>query len=699
MPPPKKHKGKKKGGTHHHDEEEIPELNVDDGVDAEEPSDALAPTDRESEELTSSAAASTQTDDSTVGPPGGPPAMNNSSNGTPKPNYIFPDIRSPDASTDLTQSPTNIQQARLYVAVRVLLRDYFGMNVDVPADNPRVPIDPANFGGPRVRGPGDGNGEDINRIFFTGVYGLLLANGVTDPAMGRQTAAPGPDDVAVSPDDLPDYLNPSKFPQPTPTAVITSPRSDVSASVFTGDPTLATPAPMVIVSQFVNAFTAAVQEYNAARQLFQAVFSKLEDLGTTPTDPNALNGGTPNPDGYITVYAAQFANVTRSLVNENANPRDPQLGLRITTMLSREIGDLTSGLASAIKITLPDLDAGTTVDIIADNVRALAAVYFASQLEELKLFQVGDKIVDHFMSGMLPISRGVGSDKLYAYVKDTPNRFTEVERRNFYERAFGTATAGSDGVTPNAQFQDAWIRFLSAVSIFNRQSDSQLQMVTGEQAIKAARDLAVNLSLHGFGVFHPAATELQKLVNTVKDMLSTPDILSAYGVRDVWQLVDRVSVLYLGGTSGAGVKYRTTAQSGARIILWLADKAPVLASVTSSSLANAEKLFMDPMTLVSNGGGSFSQMPVGQNQLRLDVERWLAVTATVDQTVQQFSEPTEMPTTTVPTIMQPQAMIPDQLRGMLGNIGNLTGNLTGNMGGGMLPTIPGAAAPAPTKAN
>ena len=677
-------------------DEEIEETDVDEAAFTEQSSDALDATELDSEELTSS----TPPDDSTVGPPGGPPAMNNSSTEPLIPNYIFPDVRKPDAHgpQDLNQTPTNLEQARLYVAVRVLLRDYFGLHVELPPGNnakAKVPVDPIDFGGLRAKTTGDGNGEDIERIFFAGVYGLLFASGVTDPTMGRRANAMGPDrrpdgvgpeDILVDDQDLPYYLNPTNFPKVTPTFVIATARSNTPALGYSADegasydPELAVPTPLVIVPQFVNAFTAAVQEYNASRALFLAVFKKLEELGTTLT-----NGGkTPNPGGYITVYAGQFANVTRGLLNEGANPRDPQLGLRITTMLSREIGDLTSGLASAIKISLPDLDAGTTTDIIADNVRALAPHYFASQLEELQFFRVGDKVIEHFMSGMVPISRGPGADKLYAYVKDTPNRFTEVERRNFYERAFGTATGQvSDGVIPNQQFQDAWIRFLSAVSIFNRQSDSQLQMVTGEQAIKAARDLAVNLSYHGFGIFHPAATELQKLINTVKDMLSTTEILSAYGVRDCFQLVDRVSTLYLGGTSGMGVRYRTTAQSGARIMLWLADNAPVLASVTTSSLANAEKLFQDTVD-------PYSKTIIKQNTLRLDVERWLAVTATVDQTVTKFSEPTDMPSTSVPTLMQPQAMLPDQLRGMLNNIGNMTGNLTGNLNGGMLPTIPGA---------
>jgi hypothetical protein len=56
------------------------------------------------------------------------------------------------------------------------------------------------------------------------------------------------------------------------------------------------------------------------------------------------------------------------------------------------------------RIELPDWDTTTTgQDIVADNIRALEPAYFAAMLEEMKVFQVADKLVELFQSGLLPI--------------------------------------------------------------------------------------------------------------------------------------------------------------------------------------------------------------------------------------------------------------------------------------------------------
>jgi hypothetical protein len=69
-----------------------------------------------------------------------------------------------------------------------------------------------------------------------------------------------------------------------------------------------------------------------------------------------------------------------------------------------------------IKIDLPDLDEGTPADIVPDNVRALAVIYSAAMIEELKLFAVADKVVEQFVLGAVPVSRGPAGDALYDYL-------------------------------------------------------------------------------------------------------------------------------------------------------------------------------------------------------------------------------------------------------------------------------------------
>jgi hypothetical protein len=280
-------------------------------------------------------------------------------------------------------------------------------------------------------------------------------------------------------------------------------------------------------------------------------------------------------------------------------------------------------------------------------VRALSAIYCAAMLEELKFFATADKISEQFTVGQMPVTRGAGGDQIYQYIKSAPDRMTEVERRSLYARTFGLAQGSVEEPMPNREFSDVWIRFLSAVSVGSREDTITVRkMVVGQQEIKSGRDLAVNLSLHGYGMAHFAAVELQKLIRTVKQMLSASDVLAAFGVKDCWQLTERISTLYLGGSVNS-VRQRTMAQAGANIITWLADNA----------------------TALSNKASGF--LPHKDDTLVTQVESWLAVTGTNDDTVEKFSEPIAIQSQrTIPDFSQ--QLMPDAMRDALAKMNTLT---------------------------
>ena len=58
------------------------------------------------------------------------------------------------------------------------------------------------------------------------------------------------------------------------------------------------------------------------------------------------------------------------------------------------------------KIELPDLESQTDVEIVKENLHAAQAIYFAYQLEEMRLFQVVERLVELFRQGQLPIGQG-----------------------------------------------------------------------------------------------------------------------------------------------------------------------------------------------------------------------------------------------------------------------------------------------------
>src|SRR6266508_3735076 len=129
------------------------------------------------------------------------------------------------------------------------------------------------------------------------------------------------------------------------------------------------------------------------------------------------------------IFAKQFADVVRRLNEQGVRPDDPQLRLKFQNAYQIVLGGAVQQRASQIDIELPDLEEQTQADIIVDNVLAVSALYYAAQLEELKFFQVADKIAEQFEVGQVPISRGSGGDSIYKYIRGAPDRWTESERR------------------------------------------------------------------------------------------------------------------------------------------------------------------------------------------------------------------------------------------------------------------------------
>ncbi len=487
-------------------------------------------------------------------------------------------------------------RVRFFRAVRYLLKNRFAFAGQIP-DPPDPPLSKKELAEDLLHGL-----DDPQKTNFLAVAGYLLANSLADPLAGKTEETLGPDDIKKDKDD--------------------------------------TGHPVYIARRFVDAAVDAVQEYNAHKDLYQEVYLVLKDEGTVVAKDEAGK-----PTKTSTVYARQLAEVTDRLIEQNVVEGDPQLRRKVLNALASALGSSIDGRTSQIDIIPLDLEEGAEAEILRDNVLALSAVYCAAMLEELKFFATAEKIAEHFTVGMMPVSRGAGGEFIYSYIKSAPDRMTEVERRSLYARAFGLAQGSVEEPMPNREFNDLWIRFLSAVSFTSREENStERRLVSQQQVLKSARDLAVSLSLHGYGMAHFAAVELQALIKTVKQMLSAPDVIAAFGVKDCWQLTERISQLYLGGSVNS-VRQRTMAQAGQKIIEWLGDNGHSLSTNTYGAL--------DISKLVPH------------------VESWLAVTGTNDSTVERFSEPVALQSQpTIPDFSQ--QMVPDAMRDALAKMNTLT---------------------------
>ncbi len=401
-------------------------------------------------------------------------------------------------------------------------------------------------------------------------------------------------------------------------------------------------------------FFAAIGE---TQSMFELASMALPLLGVEGDSDGP--GGTPSK-----VDSSEFAGVMRNLVLKHVTVNEPQLRRRINESLDKIQFVGENRPITELGIDLPDLESTTDADIVADNVRLMGPMVCAAMFDELKAFQVVDKLVELFQHGMLPIGSGEAGKLLYKYWKEAPNRMSESERKNFYAMTMGIPGGESGGMV-NRDFNDLWLRFVSSVSSYVSQNEVDKLLrkgglpsaISGQQLRKAARDLAANLSLHGYGMAYYAALDMQDQIRTIIKLLSDKDIRSAYGARDMWQVVDQVATLELGGAKTSS-RYRMLATCGAIITAWLADNVRRIMNPTGPILDMNEVL--SPMPRSS---GKATTHPSDYDLVNA-CELWLADTGTSDLRVDEMSQPREAPVMTSKPVQ-----IPSIARDMLDSVG------------------------------
>jgi hypothetical protein len=372
---------------------------------------------------------------------------------------------------------------------------------------------------------------------------------------------------------------------------------------------------------------------------------------------DVINKQVPGGDERVNAVSARtVAQVVRRLVADGVTPNDTWLASRIETAFNVLTGSIEGAPPSTLEIDLPDLETSIDVDMDKENLQAVQAIYFSYQLEEMRMYQVVERIVDLFRQGQLPLGRGRVGDYLYRYYQKAGERMTEGERRDLYFRCFG-APGGNPGSTePNRDFNELWLRFLSAVSSFARQltvdrllRSSMPMAVSQEQVRKAGRDLASNLSRNGFGNAYNAAIEMQQSILDFRTVLVDPDLRNVFGARDMWQVIDLVNANYLGGARNTH-RFRTQSRNGAIIIRWLANHIPQLSDVSGPVLM-IEQIVNPQFRVVVDHKPTVDP---SDWDLVNACEQWLAVGGVQDQSVEQYAQPIEAPITSSRPIGMPQ---------------------------------------------
>lgn len=397
---------------------------------------------------------------------------------------------------------------------------------------------------------------------------------------------------------------------------------------------------------FNNAFALARAEYEGNPDLYKRVFAVLVGLAGEDPDPNYVN--------FRRVRANEWATVAQALAQQGVKADDIHMVQLVEAALAGTIGASDGRAPSSLTIVIPDIENLVSTEIIKNNLEATKGIYFFAMLDELKFVGVIEKLVELWQVGQLPIGKCTASDNLYKYWRQSATRMTEIERRNLYARTFGLPGGDASMGQPNREFNDLWLRFVSAVSQYARQFQVDQMFasrgvpvpINQEQLKKAAADLAGNLSLHGYGMAFNAAIELGSVLNEGLAILNDNDIKGAFGAKDPWQVIDQVATTELGGARNS-VKYRTMATSGAAVIAWLGTKADQLSRTGTKDIINLGR-DGDPK----------------DNELVDACDQWLAVTGTSDSSVEQYAQPSDV-------VQQPTRpiQIPSVARDLLASVG------------------------------
>ena len=416
-----------------------------------------------------------------------------------------------------------------------------------------------------------------------------------------------------------------------------------------------------VLQTFTRAFYAALGEAEGLMQLAGLVLAVLQDEG----DPDRTGGRRGE------VRTIEFARVMRCLAQKGVTADRPQqLRRRVNECLDSIQAVGVDKSVADMGIALPDLNTITAYQIQKRNVEAMGPMICAAMFDELKAFDVLDTILYQWQQGTLPIDVSPAGRMLYDYWKSAPNRMSEAERRGLYALTMGIPGGSVNGNgSVNRDFNDLWMRFVSSVSTLVRQKtvDQLLRQsvpsaIHQQQVRKAARDLASNLSRYAFGIVNYAARDLQDQINKMIELLNHEDIRRSFGARDMWQVIDQVATLELGGARNSA-RFRTLASCGAIITKWLAQNVEKYNNASGTPVIDLiEVTSSDPKQ-----SDEPTKTPTDYDLVNA-CELWLADTAVSDDQIDEISRrPREAPAMTSRPVQIPsiaRELIEQSLPGM-----------------------------------
>lgn len=221
----------------------------------------------------------------------------------------------------------------------------------------------------------------------------------------------------------------------------------------------------------------------------------------------------------------------------------------------------------------PDFDSA----VIEDQLHRVADLYYVYQHERMKVFQVVGVLLRLFHQGRMRIQSGPGARALYLVEKYHPLRYKVRDRMLAYRRAFnyGSLTAPA-GAAVYRDFHRQFVAFNAAIAQYFRDlligevirgSQNIEQRPFGSQATiqRLGIDLRWHLDRATYGNIYSLVTETLNYLQSVLEMLDTPDIKKAFDAHTKWDVIEVVSQRYLGGIGE--ISQRSKMADSGRVLL------------------------------------------------------------------------------------------------------------------------------------
>jgi hypothetical protein len=219
-----------------------------------------------------------------------------------------------------------------------------------------------------------------------------------------------------------------------------------------------------------------------------------------------------------------------------------------------------------IGIELPPMHADR---IDQAQLRAIASLYLASELEYTGLIPAVETLASLVRSGALGVDVGAATPQLVTFWQGRNQRASREEREHSFSMLFSAGERGS--------FIDGMLTLCEALYKLDEQATnasyggmSQQMRVRSSAAGVLAQLLG---SAGGITVF--MAQEILQSLREAIAILKHPALLAALGARDVWTAIERIDRLAHTPHRSARL-YVQRGRAGMTVLAWLAEAAPLL---------------------------------------------------------------------------------------------------------------------------